>query len=272
MVNLRFILIAFILTISIPLPSYAQSLRIAVSANFAKPVEKLVEMFSKSTPLNAQITVASTGVLYQQIRHGAPFDIFFAADIRRPQLLEEQGLVFDQYRKTYAIGQIALWSAISKTEISLEDLKQYKGRIALAGPHIAPYGLAAKEALISSNLWSKYNDKLIVGNNINQTYQQIFTGAVKFGFISYSQLLDSKVGKGVLIDQKLHHSLEQQMVVLNNAKNIKIASQFFEFILTKQAQGFLSENGYLPAITVPLVTEVHKQQDKVTVNVIAKEG
>lgn len=270
MVNLRFILIAFILSISISLPSYAQSLRIAVSANFAKPVEKLAEIFSRQTPIDVQITVASTGVLYQQIRHGAPFDIFFAADIRRPQLLEEQDLVFEEHRKTYAIGQIALWSAISSTEISLEDLKDYKGRIAIAGPHIAPYGLAAKEALVSSNLWSKYDDQLIMGNNINQTYQQVFTGAVKFGFISYSQLLDSKVGQGVLIDQTLHHSLEQQMVVLKNAENIDIASKFFEFILSKQAQNFLAKHGYLPAITVPTAPKM--QQLNTNVEAIAKEG
>ncbi|TRX53821.1 molybdate ABC transporter substrate-binding protein [Thalassomonas sp. M1454] len=254
MVNLRLTIITLVIFLSISLPSNAQTLRIAVSANFAKPVERLAQIFSKSTPIKPQITVASTGVLYQQIRHGAPFDLFFAADIRRPQLLEEQGLVFDEYRKTYAIGQIALWSATSKTEIQLEDLRQYKGRIAIAGPHIAPYGLAAKEALISSNLWSKYDDQLIVGNNINQTYQQIFTGAVKFGFISYSQLLDSKVGNGVLIDQTLHHSLEQQMVVLKNAENIDIAAKFFEFVLSKHAQEFLATQGYLAAITVPKIT------------------
>lgn len=269
MVNLRFILLIFALSISISLPSYAQELRIAVSANFAKPVEQLAEIFSQQTPVNVQITVASTGVLYQQIRHGAPFDIFFAADIKRPKLLEEENLIVKEYRKTYAIGQIALWSAISSTEISLEDLTEYKGRIAIAGPHIAPYGLAAKEALISANLWSQYHERLIIGNNINQTYQQIFTGAVKFGFISYNQLLHSKVGQGVLIDQALHHSLEQQMVVLKNAENIDIASQFFEFILSKQAQQFLSTHGYLPVITQ--ATKAKIKQAQVSANKIAKD-
>lgn len=229
----------------------ANKLRIAVSANFAIPIEALVIEFKKTHAFNEQISVASTGVLYQQIRHGAPFDIFLAADLRRPQLLEEQGLIHEKYRKTYAIGQLALWSATSDKSISLDDLKTYDGRIAAAGPHIAPYGLAAKETLISLNLWTKYHQKLIVGNNINQTYQQIFSGAVSYGFISYSQLLNSKVGHGILIDSSLHHSLEQQMVVLKHAENISLAAQFFEFLLSNTAQTIISNTGYLPAITIP---------------------
>ncbi|WNC71525.1 molybdate ABC transporter substrate-binding protein [Thalassotalea psychrophila] len=231
--------------------AHAEKLRIAVSANFALPVEVLVKEFKKTHPFTEQISVASTGVLYQQIRHGAPFDIFLAADLRRPQLLEEQGLIFDKYRKTYAIGQLALWSATSEQNISLDNLKNYDGRIAAAGPHIAPYGLAAKETLMSLNLWTKYHQKLIVGNNINQTYQQIHSGAVTYGFISYSQLLNSKIGHGVLVDDSLHHALEQQMVVLKHAENVNLATQFFEFLLSNTAQKIISQTGYLPAITIP---------------------
>ncbi|KGK00615.1 molybdate ABC transporter substrate-binding protein [Thalassotalea sp. ND16A] len=225
----------------------AEKLRVAVAANFAKPVEKLLHEFAKTHPHSAQISQASTGVLYQQIRHGAPFDILLAADIRRPQLLEEQGLIYENYRKTYAIGQLALWSAISDDEISLQDLNDYTGRVALAGPHIAPYGLAAKQTLISLELWSKYDDNLIVGNNINQTYQQIVTGAVNYGFISYSQLLESKTGHGVLIDSDLHKPLEQQMVVLKHSENTELAIQFFEFLLTDKAQQLIVETGYQQA-------------------------
>ncbi|WOH37281.1 molybdate ABC transporter substrate-binding protein [Thalassotalea fonticola] len=240
----------------------AEKLKIAVSANFATPVAELVKEFKKKHPFTEQISVASTGVLYQQIRHGAPFDIFLAADLRRPQLLEEQGLIHEKYRKTYAIGQLALWSATSDKNISLDDLKNYDGRIAAAGPHIAPYGLAAKETLISLNLWSKYHQKLIVGNNINQTYQQILSGAVSYGFISYSQLLNSKVGHGVLIDNSLHHELEQQMVVLKHAENISLATQFFEFLLTNSAQKIITKTGYLPAITIPDQQEPKPQEPK----------
>ncbi len=251
MVNLRFVVISLLLFSTLSFQAHSESLRVAVAANFAKPVELLLTQFKKIHPFTPQITVASTGVLYQQIRHGAPFDIFFAADLRRPELLEQQHLIFEKYRKTYAIGQIALWSAISNKPITMADLNDYNGRIAIAAPHIAPYGLAAKEALISANLWRKFDNKLIVGNNINQTYQQLVTGAVKYGFVSYSQLLNSKRGNGVLIDHNMHHELEQQMVVLRNAKNIELATLFFEFVLTNQGQQIINSQGYLPAITIP---------------------
>lgn len=261
MVKIR-VLLSYIIICFATFTAHAEKLKIAVSANFATPIKALVEEFKKTHPFTEQISVASTGVLYQQIRHGAPFDIFLAADIRRPQLLEEQELIFDKYRKTYAIGQLALWSANSDKSISLDDLKDHQGRIAAAGPHIAPYGLAAKETLMSLNLWTKYHQKLIVGNNINQTYQQILSGAVSFGFISYSQLLSSKVGHGVLVDNSLHHVLEQQMVVLKHAENIELATQFFEFLLTNTAQKIMSETGYLPAITIPEVQKPAPNDNK----------
>lgn len=228
-----------------------QQLKIAVSANFAKPVKILLKEFAKTHQVKPQISVSSTGVLYQQIRHGAPFDLYFSADIRRPQLLEEQGLILANYRKTYALGRLAIWSAISRDAIKISDLESHDGRIAIAGPHIAPYGLASKQALISLNLWHKYHNQLITGNNINQTYQQTITGAVKYGFISYSQLLESTMGHGLLLDDNLHEPLEQQMVVLKNAANSELATQFFEYILSIEAQKHIQKLGYSPAITVP---------------------
>ncbi|OUS25939.1 molybdate ABC transporter substrate-binding protein [Thalassotalea sp. 42_200_T64] len=247
----RRVLLTFVILSCFSVFASATKLRVAVAANFAKPVEKLLNEFAKTHPHKSQISQASTGVLYQQIRHGAPFDILLAADVRRPQLLEEQGFIYENYRETYAIGQLALWSANSDIEISLQDLNEYSGRLALAGPHIAPYGLAAKQTLISLGLWSKYDDNLIVGNNINQTYQQIVTGAVNYGFISYSQLLNSKVGHGVLIDSHLHKPLEQQMVVLKHSENTELAIQFFEFLLTDKAQKMIVETGYQQALPPP---------------------
>ena len=226
------------------------TLKIAVAANFATTIDKLLLEFAKTHPHTPQVSVASTGVLYQQIRHGAPFDIFFAADIKRPALIEEQNLVFEQYRKTYAIGQIALWSATASEQISFNDLIEHQGRIALAAPHIAPYGRAAKQALMDKDLWGKYHNNIIVGNNINQTLQQTLTGAVKYGFISYSQLLNTKTGFGELVDINTYEPIEQQMVVLKNAQNIEVATKLFEFILSTKGQKIIAQNGYLPAINV----------------------
>ncbi|WP_068545967.1 molybdate ABC transporter substrate-binding protein [Thalassotalea crassostreae] len=267
--------IAFILFVTlISATAQAETLRVAVASNFAKPIERLSAEFNKTHPHKIQISSASSGVLYQQIRHGAPFDLFLSADLRRPQLLEEQGLILENYRNTYAIGQIAIWSAIAEEPVSLENLKHYDGRIALAAPHIAPYGLAAKQSLIKMDLWSKFHRQLITGNNINQTYQQILTGAVRYGFISHSQLLDSKHGFGTVIDSKLHKPLEQQMVVLKNAENIELATSFFNYLLTDEAQHLISTQGYERAPNIPRATEqsidreeLKKQKEKAPMDV-----
>ncbi|QBY03625.1 molybdate ABC transporter substrate-binding protein [Thalassotalea sp. HSM 43] len=242
------------------------TLRVASSANFAKPVEALLAEFAKQHPHRPMISVASTGVLYQQLRHGAPFDIFFAADIRRPQLLEQQGLIEEHHRKTYAIGQIALWSNTQKGPISLADLQDYKGRIAMAAPHLAPYGNAAKQVLVKRNLWRYFHQQLITGNNINQTYQQTLTGAVDYGFISYSQLLTSTQGNGVLIDNSLHTPLEQQVVVLKNAANLELARKFYQYVLSEQGQKIIADFGYLTADKATDAVPVSDQADSLPPN------
>ncbi|WP_371188668.1 molybdate ABC transporter substrate-binding protein [Thalassotalea maritima] len=225
----------------------ANTLRIASSANFSNTLQALTKEFAKQHPHRAKISTAATGVLYQQIRHGAPFDIFFSADVRHAQLLEQQQLIDESYRHTYAYGQLALWSNTEQSPISLDKLTDYRGRIAIAAPHIAPYGLAAKQVLFNKNLWSKYHNQLITGHNVNQTYQQTLTGAVAYGFICYSQLLRSNQGHGVLIDHRLHQPIEQQMVVLKNAKNHDLARAFFDFVLSDAGQQLITESGYLPA-------------------------
>lgn len=243
---LKFLPLFLALFFTCILPSNAEPLKIAVSANFLQPLTLISKKFTEHYQIEVELSSASTGVIYQQIRHGAPFDLFFSADEKRPLLLEQQGLSIEDSRKTYAIGQIALWS-VTEDNISLASLTTHDGRIAISAPHLAPYGLAAKQAMVTLNLWSKYHNNSIVGNNVNQTYQFVSTGAVKYGFISYSQLLQSKTGQGVLIDHKLHQPITQQMVILKNGKNRNNAFKFEEFILRKQNQKLIKNLGYLPA-------------------------
>ncbi|TKB47390.1 molybdate ABC transporter substrate-binding protein [Thalassotalea mangrovi] len=222
-----------------------QSLKIGVSANFTEPLKQLVDTYNEKfePDIDVKLSVAATGVLYQQVRHGAPFDMVFAADIKRPQLIEEEGLALENSRFTYATGQLALWST-TRDQVALDDLTPYQGRIAIAAPHLAPYGKASKEALLSLDLWRKFHDKVITGNNISQTYQQTRTGAVDFGIISYSQFLLSDTGSGVLIDSQLHEPIEQQMLILKSTLNEDLARKFQQFILSDSSQELIISMGY----------------------------
>ncbi|MDN3651901.1 molybdate ABC transporter substrate-binding protein [Thalassotalea ponticola] len=243
MVIWRFWLCCCLLILSFQ--SLANELRIACAANFAKPLEHLLTEFNKQVSIKPKVSIGASGVLYQQLRHGAPFDIFFSADTLRPKLLKQQELIVDNAIATYAVGQLALWSNSKQTAISLSSLTNHQGRIAIADPNIAPYGQAAKEVLVNHNLWQHFQHKLVIGHNINQTYQHTLSGAVDYGFISYYQLLSSDRGTGVLIDPQLHQPLEQQMVILKSSKNIELARQLYQYVLSAEGQAIIAQYGYI---------------------------
>ena len=241
-----------------------QPLRIAVSANFSPILKQLIPRFSKQTNIEVQIISGATGSLFQQIMHGAPFDMFLAADNLRPQALEQAHLIFANSRKTYAFGQIALYSA-KNPMLSLETLianntnnastsnsSQNKNtqRLAIANPKTAPYGVAAKQCLINLGMWQQLKNGLIIGNNINQTFQQIRSQAVSSGIVSYSQLVFNKLS-GSLLPNDCYSPIEQQLIILKNSKNSKLAQRFSHFLLSYKVQQQLVDFGYQSAFAAP---------------------
>lgn len=225
--------------------SVTSPLRIAVSANFSPVLKLILPKFEQQTGISSQVISGATGVLFQQIQHGAPFDIFLAADSERPQRLQADNLIIANSKQTYAFGQLALWSA-REPITSLEQLNQPAKRFAIANPEIAPYGKAAKQVLVSLGLWSDYQDVLIQGININQTFQQIRSQAVNSGLVSYSQLALNNLS-GVVLPQHLHQPIEQQLVILKNSKNIAKAQQLSTFLLSHDSQKIILAAGYLVA-------------------------
>lgn len=222
--------------------------RIAVASNFSPVLEKLLPQFTRQTNIPTQIISGATGVLFQQIKHGAPFDIFLAADSRRPQQLSDDKLIVDNSLQTYAIGKIAFWSSNPKDseKLNLKNLTsgQIKpNRFAIANPNIAPYGKAAKQALIALKLWKNYQTKLITGININQTFQQIRSGAVTMGIVANSQLKINGLS-GIVIPQKYYQPIEQQLVILQASKHKTQALQLKSFLLSKKIQQEIVDFGY----------------------------
>lgn len=146
----RFTIFLTGLLAALALPAFAASpLNIAVAANFTAPVKAIIAAYEKDTGRTVQPSFGSTGVLYTQIRNGAPFGLFLAADSRRPRLLAEQGLAVPDSRRTYAIGRLVLWSPdaglVKDGAAALRDGKF--SRLAIAEPKAAPYGAAAKQVL-----------------------------------------------------------------------------------------------------------------------------
>lgn len=219
----------------------AQPLRIAVSSNFTPALKKLLVEFHQLTNIKTQIISGATGAMFIQIKHGAPFDIFIAADSLRPKQLELEGLIVANSRRTYARGQLALLSTNKIPQ--LDDLMSIPSRFAIANPDTAPYGKAAKQTLEHLGLWQRYQPKLIVGMNINQTFSQIRSQAVSSGLVANSQLVLNNL-TGVIIPENYYQPITQQLVIIESSRQINQAKQLSDYLLSPSIQQKLIRFGY----------------------------
>lgn len=222
-----------------------QPLRIAVSSNFTPVLKKLLVEFHQQTQINTQIISGATGALFLQIHHGAPFDIFIAADSARPAQLEQQNLLLEGSRHTYALGQLALLSMNSNDKLS--DLKRDSQtslpRFAIANPRTAPYGKAAQQTLEHMGLWPQYKSKLIIGLNINQTFAQVRSQAVSRGLVANSQLVLNNLS-GVIIPSTYHQPIAQQLAIIKSSHQIHKAKRLSEYLLSAKIQQKIVNFGY----------------------------
>mgnify|MGYP001582384444 CR=1 FL=1 len=218
-----------------------QPLRIAVASNFTPVLKKLLVKFHQQTNINTQVISGATGALFLQIKHGAPFDIFLAADSTRPAQLEQHNLVVDSSRQTYAFGQLALLSMSFPAQ--LNDLNQVPKRFAIANPDTAPYGKAAKQTLEYLNLWPQYQAKLIQGINVNQTFAQVRSQAVNSGLVANSQLVLNNL-TGVIIPSNYHQPIAQQLVIIKSSGNINKAKRLSKYLLSAEIQQKIISFGY----------------------------
>lgn len=166
------LLIGGVLTCAICTPVRAAEALVAVATNFLEVMQQLAPAFEDSFAHELKIASGSTGALYAQITRGAPFDVFLAADQKRPQQLQAMGHVVDGQRFTYAVGQLTLWSVDDHLLVGSPRTVLTKAsfrRLAVANPKLAPYGLAAEQTLRALGLRDALRAKLAFGQNIGQT-------------------------------------------------------------------------------------------------------
>lgn len=249
--QLKIFAFLFVCQLFIITHSAANEIRIAVASNFYPTMKAIVEEFElenfDSSKIN-KITLipGSSGKHYAQVINGAPFDMFFSADKVRPLLLEEQGIVKNESRYTYALGKIVLWSPTNGL-VDSEGQVLYDNNfrfLAIANPKIAPYGIATKETLISMALWNNMGKKVVKGENIAQAFQFINSGNADLGFVSLSQLMSPSLSvKGSFweVPQSLYSPIEQQAVLLRDSL---LGRNFMDFIKTDKALKIISKFGY----------------------------
>lgn len=242
-------LIAGLLLLASSTFATAETVHVAVAANFVEPLKNISEQFEKATGDKIMITSGATGKIYAQIKNGAPYDIFLAADSKTPAKLESENAIVPGSRFTYAIGKLALWSAKpgyvdNKGEILK---KQSFKHIAIAAPKLAPYGLAAQQTLEKMGLWQSIQPKIVQGENIGQTYQFIASGNAELGFVALSQIYKNgkvKNGSAWIVDSKDYAPIKQDAVLLNHAKDNVAAAAFMKYLKSPASYKVLKSYGY----------------------------
>jgi molybdate transport system substrate-binding protein len=227
----------------------ADEVNAAVAANFTAPAEQIVALFQKETGHTIKLSFGSSGKFTAQIKEGAPFDVFLAADEKNPKLLEEGGLAVANSRFVYALGKLVLWSAKPGYVDDKGEVLKGSGftKLAYADPKLAPYGLAAKETLDALGLWSAVQNKLVTGESITQTYQFAATGNAELAFIALSQITkEGKVNAGSswLVPANLYSPIRQSAVQLSAAKDPVAAKAFLDFLKSEKAVAIIQSFGY----------------------------
>lgn len=229
----------------------AQRLRIAVAANAQFVIKKLQADFKKKTGIETDAIIGSSGKLAAQIKNAAPYHLFLSADMEFAEMLYKEGFGITR-PIPYASGSLIV---CSRSNIELQhwqnllnsnDLK----KIAIANPKLAPYGVAAEQALRKYNLWDKVQAKLVFGESIAQVNTYLTTGSVALGFTTEALIYEYQ-GQHKLkwqrIDPRSYEKISQGMVVLKYAKNnqYKEAMTFYNYLSSAAAKMIFKQNGYL---------------------------
>lgn len=223
-------------------------LTITAAADLKFCLDLLVQDFRKSRPdADIQVAYGSSGKAFTQLKQGAPFDLYFSADVEYPNKLVEAGLTSGKPR-LYALGRVVLWSSNEDaSKLDLRDLGDPRfTKIAIANPLHAPYGRRAEEALRHAGIWEKVQPRLVMGENIAQAAQFVQSGSAPVGILALSLVKSPAfAGQGYsLIPDSLHSPLEQALVVMKRAEKNTLAAQFVDYLFQPQARRIFERYGF----------------------------
>ena len=231
-----------------------QGITVAAASDLSFVLQDLAARFEKRTDTQVKLSFGSSGNFFAQIQNGAPYDVFFSADIEYPQRLEQAGLSEPRTLYRYATGKLVLW-ALKESPVDVSHglpalLDASVKKVAVANPAHAPYGRAAVSALRRESLYDKLAAKLVFGENISQTAQFVLTGNADAGIIAMSLALSPPVeskGKYFVIAQQDYPPLEQAAVILRSSKNKQLAKQFVDFLKRPESVALFKSYGFSPA-------------------------
>jgi len=234
----------------------AQEITVAAAADMSAALPELVAAYTKKTGQVVKLSFGASGNLTNQIRNGAPFDLFFSADEQYPQQLIAEGLASKDTLYRYAIGRLVLWvpneSPLDLSKLGMQALLDPSvKKISIANPATAPYGRAAAAALRYFGIYDQVSSRLVVGENVAQAAQFVESGNAQAGLLALSHALAPAMknkGRYWTVPLDAYPTLNQAAVVLSRSKQQDAARRFLEFLRSPEATSLLTSYGFsLPA-------------------------
>ena len=229
------------------------SVSIAAAANFVYALDALNSEFRRVAPgVKVMSTTGSSGALFAQIKHSAPFDLFLSADTIYPQQMVESGFAERSTLHIFATGRLVAWT--TRADVDLSDLASAirassVRKVAIAQPRTAPYGRAAQATLETIGVWRDAEAKLVMGESITQTAQFVETGSADIGLVAMSLVVSGKLakkGRWKEIAPELHKSvsLDHAAVLTRRGSANPSAKRYLEFLRSDEAKKILRDFGY----------------------------
>ncbi len=244
----------------VAVPASAGEVLVAAASDLNFAFKEVVAQFERQTGTRVKLSLGSSGNLFSQIQNGAPFDLYFSADIRYPQKLVESGHGVPGSLYQYAVGRIVVWAG-KQSPLAVESrgmevlLDPSIRRIAIANPKHAPYGRAAEAAMTHFKVLEPVRPKLVLGENISQAAQFVESGAADVGILALSLALApamAEAGRFWIVPAEAHPPLEQGAVLLTHAANQAAARAFMEFIKGAEGRAIMRRYGFVvPSATAP---------------------
>ena len=239
-----------------------QEIRIAAAADLQFAMQDLAAQFEQRTGTKVDVSYGSSGNFFSQLQNGAPFDLFFSADIEYPRKLETVGIAEPGTLYEYAVGRIVIWMpGNTKVDLARQGWKALLNagvqKIAIANPEHAPYGRAAAAAIQKAGIYEQVKAKLVYGENISQAAQFVQSGNAQAGIVAMSLAVSPgmKAGKRWEIPADMHPPIEQAAIAIRNAKNKDEARAFLQFVKSEPGRAIFAKYGFAlpaaPAIASP---------------------
>jgi molybdate transport system substrate-binding protein len=228
-------------------------INVAAAADLSAALQEVAANYQKRTGVTVNLSFGASGALTQQIQNGAPFDVFFSADMDYPRQLIAAGQAESATLYRYAVGQLVLWVP-KESPLDLEHkgmdvlLDPSVKKIAMANPEHAPYGRAAAATLKHYGLYEKVSDRLVLGENVAQAAQFVESGNAQAGFVALSHATTPAMqgkGKYWVVPAEAHPPLDQGVILISHSPHQRDAEAFLEFVKTEEAADLLRRYGFI---------------------------